>query len=123
MTERAAKARPRIELGTRELRAALVALLAGVYLAVWPQLRGPSAEAGDAPAAVATSTVSATPRTVWIDQLPPGERPLVEVPAGWTLASSSAGSPRELAPPATSISRPRIARATRSHARIRTRSS
>lgn len=117
MTERAAARRPWIELGARELRALLVSLLAGVYLAVWPSLAAPPAPATPAPAA----TIGRTD-TVWLDRLPPSERPAVDVPAGWTLASSTLPA-RELTRPSTPAARPRIARISRTHSRIRTRSS
>ena len=56
-----------------------VAVIAVVYLIAWYEI-------STMPRPVAT-TAPATPRAVWIDQLPEAERPMAVPPAGWRVAS------------------------------------
>lgn len=102
MTEPCAKPR---SLASADGKLSAVAMIAVVYLIAWYEV-----STTPPPAAV---SVPATPRAVWIDQLPATERPMVVPPAGWRLASrdEQAATPPLVRAPA---SRP---------VRVRTRSS
>jgi hypothetical protein len=56
-----------------------VAVVAVVYLIAWYEVSA-------TPRPVA-ETAPATPRAVWIDQLPEADRPTAVPPAGWRVAS------------------------------------
>lgn len=97
----AGKPAPWLSVTGRELKLALVAALGSVYLALWPQLTRPSADgagaadgADGAQIAVARPTTPTGPvsTTVWVDTLPPAERPVVVLPEGWRLATPEAAS-------------------------------
>lgn len=85
-----------------------------VYLCSWwgLALSLPAAEPS-APLQASELPVSGRPRALWLEQLPVAERPLLQPPAGWTLASTvePADAP---APRIVRVSPPR---------RMRTRSS
>lgn len=81
-----------------------VAVIAVVYLIAWYEVSAAPRPARRAPVAQ---------RAVWIDQLPPAERPELISPAGWRIASRDE---RAAAPP--------LVRAPASRpVRVRTRSS
>jgi hypothetical protein len=93
----------------------IVSLLASGYFLAWRAITGSVAPAPLAAGAPVAPPAPA-PATVWIDQLPPDQRPVVTLPPGWRIA------PRQR-PAAVPGSRP-IARApARRPARVRTRSS
>ena len=102
---------PRWDLDPRALRLWTATGLAVTYLVAWwcfapaPQL---SAEPEPPPAARAP--------VVWWHELPPGERPVVTLPPGWTVAPPTA------APTVTPTAAPGRRPPTR-RVRIRTRSS
>ena len=107
------------------LRLYLVASLATAYVMAWWVFGGrpPTSSVGALvtevvePAPAATSRQPA--RAAWIDDLPPTNRPVVEVPAGWHIADRTAPSPS-----VTRRAVPRPVRASPSRpGRIRTRSS
>ncbi len=99
MAEPSRKATPWLTVSGRELKLAIVTALAGIYLAIWPQLEGGGAggSASDATEAqpvddaalVPTSPRLSDAQVTWIDQLPASERPPLVVPAGWVLADGS----------------------------------
>ncbi len=107
--------------GVPNLRLYLVASLATVYVMTWWMLgaRAP-ARSVEATAIEPASKVNSPPRRVaWLDELPPDERPVVDLPAGWHIAeptaqSSSVTRPAAVRPVRVSPSRP---------GRLRTRSS
>jgi hypothetical protein len=110
MTDRASRAAPRLALSPLELRLYAVAVLAAVYLVAWRAIAG-----GDSSNAAAQAT-SGAPTTVWLDDLPPAQRPSLALPAGWRLASRGA--------PAVATTMPRVVRVPTPRAlRVRTRSS
>ena len=88
--------------GAREWRLYVIAAIAGVYVLAWSRI---------APAPH-TQVTDPGPRSIWLDELPRTDRPLVSPPAGWRVVDR-----REAASPA-----PRRVPATRA-TRIRTRSS
>lgn len=91
-----------VRSGAREWRLYLVAVVAGVYVLAWTQIR-PKPEA-DKPIPAA--------RTVWLDELSRDQRPVVAPPAGWRVAARG------------ETIAPTVRRAPAAHpARIRTRSS
>lgn len=96
--------KPTSPISSLELRLYLVAFLAVVYTISWSAIDRPPATSAEPP----------EPRFVWIDALPPQQRPAVALPAGWQLAS-------EPKPAATPV--PRVVRAPKRVPRIRTRSS
>ncbi len=93
-------------IGPVELRLYLVAVLGVVYTIAWRAIGG-HAPTEDAPV---VEPPSAT--TVWIDELPPGARPVIAMPPGWHRATEAS--------PATQPAR--VVRVVRSP-RVRTRSS
>ncbi len=100
-----------------EWRLYLVAALATIYALVWRAIDRP-ATAG-AGGAREPAEVPAAPATVWLDELPLAQRPMITAPAGWTVIDRGA-SPAPVAPTA----RPRVVRAPESRPRrVRTRSS
>lgn len=110
---RPSKPQPWLRATALELRLYAVALLAMAYLISWGAI-GTPAPAGDAPAVA--PPVAEPPRYVWLDRLPVTSRPVVQLPAGWQLASD--------APATETPAPPRIVRVpARQRARIRTRSS
>jgi hypothetical protein len=85
MTDRPARAAPRIRASPLELRLYCVALLAAVYVVAW---RSMSAGAPPSVAPVlAVETATPVARVVWLDELPPAQRPVLALPPGWRLAS------------------------------------
>lgn len=118
MTDRPARAAPRLPASPLELRLYALAVLAVVYLVAWRAIA-----AGGSPGPV-TPTAAAQPgpgaaTTVWLDDLPPAQRPSLAslaLPAGWRIATRG-----ERAVAATA---PRVVRAPTPRAlRVRTRSS
>lgn len=103
-------------LSATEWRLAAITALSTSYLAAWVWLFVPSARdaEADAPSVAPGTRVAATrPTTVFYDDLPPGDRPPVVLPAGYRLAS------RDTAPePVIAMRAPR-----RRPMRLRTRSS
>jgi len=110
----------------------IVAALASCYLLTWraitgsmtaPPVAGPTAETveADVPTPV-TGESPGAPATVWIDQLPPAQRPAVTIPPGWQLAARTRPTPASTI--AVPPSAPRLVQAPpRRRVRIRTRSS
>lgn len=99
--------RPTSPISALELRLYLVTFLAVVYTISWSAI--------DPPAATSAELSARDPepqRFVWIDALPPPQRPAVALPAGWQLASEPAVTPA-----------PRVVRAPERVPRVRTRSS
>ena len=90
-TERrgAPRPKPRIDLSSLEWRLLLTAALAATYAFAWFEL------GAALPASAVRGTVELRDRAdatapgsaVWLMDLPPGDRPAVEIPAGWALAS------------------------------------
>lgn len=88
--------------GAREWRLYLVAVVAGVYVLAWNQVRPRPAADKPSPAV----------RAVWLDQLARDQRPVVAPPPGWRVAER------------TETIVPAVRRVPTPHpARIRTRSS
>lgn len=106
---------PLIDLSPREWRLVLTTALATTYLAAWFAFGNTlPARAPSAPAERRGSAASlVAPSTVWLDELPQGQRPAVALPPGWRIASS-----------AESAAAPRVTPAAAGRAtRVRTRSS
>jgi hypothetical protein len=112
---RTARSAARINLSPLEWRLTLTAALATVYLAAWlafgsilpARVVAPAGERRGARVSLAPAS------TVWLDDLPPGQRPAVTLPPGWRLASSGDAAPA-----------PRVVRVPAGRApRVRTRSS
>jgi len=112
MAEPTPRPAPPPSTSRREVKLAIVAVLAGVYLALWPQLTlpaeppaagppaaGPPAAGLAEPAEPVASLVAgptplsaAVPAPVWLDTLPASERPPLVLPDGWRLAAARGGS-------------------------------
>lgn len=111
----------------RGLRAGLVAVLAGSYLAaLWafsgrpPSHAAASAPTPDVEAPRASAGASAPSAPVWYQDLPSAQRPTVVLPAGWQIAQRAAPAtgPSVRVAPAVTSTAPRAR-----PARLRTRSS
>ena len=100
---------PRLTLTTQSGDSLLTGRLAATYALAWvafgSHLPGPG---------LGLTVAESAPRdgAVWLDDLPPAERPAVAIPRGWTLAT------RDVAP---TVARVPVAR--RDQVRVRTRSS
>lgn len=107
--------------GATNLRRYLVGLLASAYVLAWC-LFSARAPAGStmAPPPTRTPELDRQPRlAAWFHDLPPAQRPQVDVPAGWHIADPAAAPPR-----VTRRDVPVPARASPARVgRIRTRSS
>ena len=108
-------------IGASNLRLNLLALLAIVYVVAWWMfgVRAPVRSAVLPPLQAAPESSRQPQLATWYQDLPPSERPVVELPAGWRLADrtprSSGTSVRQVPVPVrVSPTRP---------GRIRTRSS
>jgi len=117
MTDKPSRAAPRLALSPLELRLHAVAVLAAVYLVAWRAIAaGDSSNTLTPAAAAAAQAASGAPATVWLDDLPPAQRPSLALPPGWRLASRGA--------PAVAATMPRVVRVPTPRAlRVRTRSS
>lgn len=120
MTERP-RAPARFALGAADLKRYLLASLAAAYTLAWWSFGSRAPTAASEQAQVAQSPSDArqpAPRTAWYDELPLSQKPPVQLPAGWQIASGSAVEPvsTTLAPVPRRVT-PARAR------RIRTRSS
>lgn len=126
--QRARSVEGRPPITPAEWRLGLTAALGFVYLAAWSGLSATSQSSStssadaDAPLSprserMTPPTTSAARRTVWFDRMPIGERPILDLPPGYRLASSDART----AEPTLVARNDRPPR--RSPIRIRTRSS
>lgn len=116
MTEKPSRAAPRLALSALELRLYAVAVLAAVYLVAWRAIAGGGSPSSVAPVAAVAQAVPGAPTTVWLDDLPPAQRPALALPTGWRLASRGE--------PAVATTMPRVVRVPTPRAlRVRTRSS
>ena len=116
MTDKPTRAAPRLALSPLELRLYAVAVLAAVYLVAWRAIAGDGSSNPVAPAAAEAQAASGAPTTVWLDDLPPAQRPSLALPPGWRLASRGE--------PAVATTVPRVVRVPTTRAlRVRTRSS
>jgi hypothetical protein len=108
------RAAARLAVTPLELRLYAVASLAAVYAVAWLLVwRSPGPASDAAPAPVEAEVA---PPAVWLDELPPAQRPVLAVPAGWRLASRGERAGRAELPP--------VIRAPASRPlRLRTRSS
>ncbi len=141
MAESTSRPTPPSSASGTEVKLAIVAVLAGVYLALWPQLTRPvEPPAAGLPEPVASPVVAPTPLSaavvpaaVWLDTLPASERPPLVLPDGWRLAAANGGSTFDagqldtttvsaVAPRSHSLRAPVRVAATRRD-RVRTRSS
>lgn len=116
-TERRGEPRPkpRLDLSALEWRLLLTVALAITYVFAWFEFRTalPASALRGTAERRNQGEATAPGSSVWLTDLPPGERPAVELPAGWTLASPVN---RELAPAVVRVPSTRAAR-------LRTRSS
>lgn len=111
------------------VRAGLIALLAGAYvIAAWAFAGRPAPPATTSAPKAASATASPTPALpptpsrgpVWYEDLPPAERPTVNLPAGWRISER----PGAGAEPQLRTATPAAVRAERKRPpRLRTRSS
>jgi hypothetical protein len=97
---------------TLEWRLYLTAALAGLHLVAWRAIARSTNPAAARPA---------TPRVddrgiVWLDDLPPGQRPVIALPPGWELVTAETAPPK-----ARQV--PRVRPAAPGRRRVRTRSS
>lgn len=80
--------------GAREWRLYIIAAIAGVYVLAWSRI---------APAPH-TQVAEPTTRSIWLDELPRADRPLVSPPAGWRVVDRrdvATPIPRRVPPPRT----------------------
>ena len=116
MTDHPSRVAPRLALSPLELRLYAVAVLAAVYLVALRAIAGSGSPNPVTPAAAAAQAASGAPTTVWLDDLPPAQRPSLVLPPGWRLASRGE--------PAVATTTPRVVRVPTPRAmRVRTRSS
>ncbi|HEY0993956.1 MAG TPA: hypothetical protein VGD80_43165 [Kofleriaceae bacterium] len=116
MTDQPSRVAPRLALSPLELRLYAVAVLAAVYLVAWRAIAGGGSSNAVTGAAAAAQGASGARTTVWLDELPPAQRPPLALPTGWRLASRGE--------PAVATTLPRVASAPTPRAlRVRTRSS
>ena len=120
MTERP-RAPARFALGAADLKRYLLASLAAAYTLAWWSFGSRAPIDSPEQAQVAPSPrklQQPAPRTAWYDELPKSQKPPVQVPAGWQIASRSAVEPASttLAPVPRRVTPARVRR-------IRTRSS
>lgn len=108
-------------MGASNMRHYLIALLAAAYVVAWWLLGiRASATPDEALAIEPTPEASAEPAIVtWFHDLPPANRPVVNLPAGWRIADRTTSSPAVTARAVPVPVRVSPARA----GRIRTRSS
>jgi hypothetical protein len=109
------KPKPRLDLSALEWRLLLTAALAATYVLAWFEFRTslPASAVRGMVERRSQGDLTAPGSAVWLTDLPPGERPAVELPPGWTLASPVAPEPA-----------PVVVRVPSTHApRMRTRSS
>ena len=116
MTDKPSRAAPRLALSPLELRLYAVAVLAAVYLVAWRAIAGDGSSNPAIPAAAAVKASSGAPPTVWLDDLPPMQRPPLTLPTGWRLASRGEHSVATTMPRVVRVPTPRALR-------VRTRSS
>jgi hypothetical protein len=83
-TEAPRPGRPRTS-GMHDLRLYLLALLALAYLVAWGAF-------GTRPGRAALETSPQPRQAIWYEDLPPAERPTIQLPRGWRLAARSAAS-------------------------------
>jgi hypothetical protein len=81
-------------IGVNNLRLNLLALLAIVYVVVWWMfgVRAPARSAALPPLEAASESSRQPQLATWYQDLPPPERPVVELPVGWRLADRTAPS-------------------------------
>ena len=115
MTDRSSRVAPRLALSPLELRLYAVAVLAAVYLVAWRAIAGSEPPNPMTPAA-APAQASGAPATVWLDDLPPAQRPVPALPPGWRLASRVDAAVAATTPRVVRVPTPRALR-------VRTRSS
>ena len=116
MTDKPVRAAPRLPVSPLELRLYAVVVLAAVYLVAWRAIAGGGSSNLVSLANAAAQAASGAPPTVWLDDLPPAQRPSPALPPGWRLASRGE--------PAVATTTPRVVRVPTPRAlRVRTRSS
>lgn len=78
------------------LRLYLVAFLASAYVAAWWLFgaRAPAAPTPEPPVARAQQIEGQPRHATWFADLPPTQRPQVDVPAGWHIAHQPTAPPR-----------------------------
>lgn len=76
-----------------ELRLYVVAVLAAVYVVAWRTIATPAKPAPIEEPLPVASTAAPARRTVWLDDLPAGQRPNVAVPPGWHVVSRTSRAP------------------------------
>jgi hypothetical protein len=95
-----ARLQPRIQLSSLEWRLWLTTLLCGAYVIAWLTFaaRAPQIATTPTPSeAEPPAKAKASRRFVWLNDLPPADRPTVSLPSGWMIAGASKPARPELA--------------------------
>ena len=82
---------PRLNLSAREWKLFVIGGLGVAYAASMSVVATQTQPAASQSASAVPTTGTGTGNTVvWLDQLPPGQRPSVAPPQGWTIAAATA---------------------------------